>query len=99
MCLGRCGDVPRIPSFPPNKGSKVLQGNILHTMDYSVLDERSAYELIKGKRVVAVGFQKSAMDFVVDCAEENQVNLLDNTYAIGVVFVIDTILWLLMASL
>ena len=41
-------------------------------MDYSVLDEKSAYELIKGKRVVVIGSQKSAMDFAVECADANR---------------------------
>lgn len=72
LCLGRYGDVPKILSFPPNKGPEVFQGKVLHTMDYSVLDKRSAYELIKGKRVVVIGFQKSAMDFAVECAEANK---------------------------
>lgn len=72
LCPGRYGDVPKIPSFPPNKGPEVFQGKVFHTMDYSVLDERSAYELIKGKRVIVIGFQKSAMDFAAECAEANQ---------------------------
>ena len=79
MCLGRYGEVPKIPSFPPNKGPEVFQGKVLHAMEYSVLDERSAYELIKGKRNVVIGFQKSAMDLAAECAEANQGILLDST--------------------
>lgn len=67
-------------------------------MDYSVLYRRNAYELIKGKRVVVIGFQKSAMDFSEECTEANKGKLLDNTNAIGVVFFIHTIIGLLMAS-
>jgi dimethylaniline monooxygenase (N-oxide forming) len=64
--------LPNIPLFPRNKAPEVFQGKVLHTMDYSVLDENSAYELIKGKRVVVIGSQKSALDFAVDCAEANR---------------------------
>lgn len=72
LCLGRYGDVPKIPSFPPNKGPEVFQGKVVHTMEYSALDESSAYELIIGKRIVVIGFQKSAMDLAAECAEANQ---------------------------
>jgi len=67
-------------------------------MDYSVLDERSAYELIKGKRVIVIGFQKSAMDFAAECAEANQGTLLDITDTVQAVFFIHSIIGLLMAS-
>eukprot|EP01018_Ginkgo_biloba_P027777 Gb_16794 [translate_table: standard] len=72
LCIGRYGDLPKIPSFPPNKGPEVFQGKALHTMEYSTLDKKCAYELIKGKRVVVIGYQKSAMDFAAECAEINQ---------------------------
>ena len=72
MCIGRYGDVPKIPSFPPDKGPEVFEGKVLHTMDYSALNKTQAYELLKGKRVLVIGFQKSALDFAVECAEANQ---------------------------
>lgn len=72
LCIGRYGNLPYIPSLPPNKGPEVFQGKVLHTMDYSGLDEKDAYELIKGKRVVVIGLQKSALDFAAECAEANR---------------------------
>ncbi|KAH9305700.1 hypothetical protein KI387_010104 [Taxus chinensis] len=72
LCIGKYGDLPKIPSFPPNKGPEVFQGKVLHTMDYSALEEKQAYKLLKGKRVVIIGYQKSAMDLSVECAEANQ---------------------------
>ncbi|KAH9305699.1 hypothetical protein KI387_010103 [Taxus chinensis] len=72
MCIGRYGDVPKIPSFPTSKGPEVFQGKVIHTMDYSALNKTQADELLKGKRVVVIGFQKSALDFAVECAEANQ---------------------------
>eukprot|EP00253_Pinus_taeda_P023641 PITA_23641 len=72
LCIGRYGDVPKIPSLPPGKGPEVFQGKVLHTLDYSALDEKSADELIKGKKIVVIGIRKSAMDLAVECAEANQ---------------------------
>ncbi|GLJ36046.1 hypothetical protein SUGI_0723270 [Cryptomeria japonica] len=72
LCIGKYGGLPKIPLFPPKKGSEVFQGKVLHTMDYSALNEKDAYENIKGKRIVIIGYQKSAIDFAVECAEANQ---------------------------
>ncbi|GLJ07601.1 hypothetical protein SUGI_0070610 [Cryptomeria japonica] len=72
LCVGKYGGLPKIPSFPLSKGPEVFQGKVLHTMDYSSFNEKEAYETVKGKRVVIIGYQKSAMDFTVDCAEANQ---------------------------
>ena len=85
LCIGKYGDLPNIPSFPPNKGPEVFQGKVLHTRDYSILDENSSYELIKGKRVVVIGSQKSAMDFAVECADANR-GMLHITNIIQLVF-------------
>lgn len=50
LCIGKYGGMPKIPSFPPNKGSEVFEGKVLHTMDYSALNEKEAYEIVKGKK-------------------------------------------------
>ncbi|GLJ07603.1 hypothetical protein SUGI_0070640 [Cryptomeria japonica] len=72
LSIGKYGGLPKIPSFPVNKGPEVFEGKVLHTMDYSAFNEKEAYETVKGKRVVIIGYQKSAMDFAVECAEANQ---------------------------
>ncbi|KAF9608627.1 hypothetical protein IFM89_010112 [Coptis chinensis] len=55
-------DVPNIPDFPPNKGSEVIEGKVLHSMDYSAMDDASAANLIEGKTDTVVGILKSALD-------------------------------------
>lgn len=72
MCIGKYGDVANLPKFPHGKGPEVFRGKVLHTMDYCKLDEEAARELMKGKKVVIVGFKKSAIDMAVECAEVNQ---------------------------
>ncbi|XP_047308855.1 probable flavin-containing monooxygenase 1 [Impatiens glandulifera] len=72
MCLGKYGDMPNIPVFPHNKGPEVFGGQVLHSLDYSKLDQSSATELLKGKKVVIVGYKKSAIDLAYECAEANQ---------------------------
>ncbi|CAN6539570.1 unnamed protein product [Malus baccata var. baccata] len=72
VCIGKYGDIPRMPSFPRNKGQEVFQGKVLHSMDYSKLDQRAARELLKGKKVAVIGYKKSAIDVAVECAEANQ---------------------------
>ena len=49
------------------------------------MDENISYELIKGKRVVVIGSQKSAMDFVVECVDANR-GMLNITNMIQLVF-------------
>lgn len=75
VCIGKYGDVPRIPNFPKNKGPDIFHGKVLHTLDYAELEKDSAIELLKGKKVVVVGYKKSAIDLAVECAEANQGNL------------------------
>ncbi|XP_031092327.1 probable flavin-containing monooxygenase 1 [Ipomoea triloba] len=72
MCTGKYGDVPRIPWFPEGKGPEVFGGKVLHTVDYCKLEEEECRELVKGKKVVVVGYKKSAIDVAVECAEANQ---------------------------
>lgn len=74
-CIGKYGDIPKIPSFPSSKGPEVFEGKVMHTVDYSKLDMEAAPELLKGKKVVVVGFKKSAIDLALECAEANQGNL------------------------
>ncbi|XP_028777361.1 probable flavin-containing monooxygenase 1 [Neltuma alba] len=71
VCIGKYGDVPRMPEYSPNKGPEVFKGKVLHTMDYSKLDKEEAQELFRGKRVAVVGYKKSAIDLAMECAEAN----------------------------
>ncbi|KAK7411658.1 hypothetical protein VNO78_03093 [Psophocarpus tetragonolobus] len=43
----------------------------MHSMDYSNLDNVSAVELVKGKRVTVIGSLKSGLDLAVECANAN----------------------------
>lgn len=72
ICTGKYGDIPAIPKFPQNKGPEIFQGKVLHTIDYSKLNEEESTQLMKGKKVVIFGYKKSAIDLAVECAEANQ---------------------------
>ncbi|KAK8550361.1 hypothetical protein V6N13_118879 [Hibiscus sabdariffa] len=72
VCIGKYGDIPRIPKFPNNKGPEVFQGKVLHSLDYCKLDKDAATQLLKGKKVAVIGYKKSAIDLAVECAEANQ---------------------------
>ena len=72
VCTGKYGDIPLMPTFPHNKGPEVFKGKVLHTIDYCKLNNEATSDLLKGKKVVVIGFKKSATDIAMDCAQENQ---------------------------
>lgn len=75
MCLGKYGDIPKIPNFPQNKGREIFQGKVLHSLDYSKLNEADARNLLKGKKAVVIGYKKSAIDLAMEAAQANQGNV------------------------
>ncbi|KAL6274348.1 hypothetical protein ACE6H2_025040 [Prunus campanulata] len=72
VCIGKYGDIPKLPDFPQNKGPDVFQGQTLHALDYCKLDKDAASDLLEDKKVVVVGYKKSAIDLALECAEANQ---------------------------
>nr|CAB3491508.1 unnamed protein product [Digitaria exilis] len=68
MCTGKYGDVPRMPALPPGKGPEVFKGKMMHSLEYCKLSERETVELVTGKKVVVVGYRKSAVDLALECA-------------------------------
>ncbi|XP_002298593.1 probable flavin-containing monooxygenase 1 isoform X1 [Populus trichocarpa] len=72
VCIGKYGDLPRMPVFPPHQGEEAFLGKVLHALDYAKLDKDAAHKLLKGKKVAVVGYKKSALDLAVECAAANQ---------------------------
>ena len=54
--------MPNVPAFPLNGGPDVFSGQVLHSMDFSNMDDADAAALVKGERVAVVGSGKSAFD-------------------------------------
>ncbi|KAI7747171.1 hypothetical protein M8C21_006614 [Ambrosia artemisiifolia] len=71
LCVGRFKDVPNMPKFPDGKGVEVFRGKAIHSQTFAEMDHDAAEEMVKGKRVVVVGFGKSGLDIARECASIN----------------------------
>ncbi|KAK9101589.1 hypothetical protein Scep_025019 [Stephania cephalantha] len=51
VCIGKYGDLPRMPSFPSHGGPDSFNGKVLHSLHYCKLDKEASSDLLKGKKV------------------------------------------------
>nr|QNT35806.1 fern oxime synthase 1 [Pteridium aquilinum] len=73
VCVGHYGDIAKTPKFAvPSKGPQAFHGKVLHSLDYSKLDEAATKKLLTGKRVIVVGSRKSALDAVMEASNSNR---------------------------
>ncbi|MCO5602424.1 hypothetical protein L7F22_056556 [Adiantum nelumboides] len=72
LCIGRYGDIPKLPTYPPSKGPEIFQGKVLHSMEYAKLDDWAARDMLQDKRVVVIGMMKSALDVAMEASNANQ---------------------------
>ncbi|MCO5600273.1 hypothetical protein L7F22_054383 [Adiantum nelumboides] len=72
ICGGRFGDCPKYPEFPPDGGPQCFSGKVLHSMEYGMMDNVASRKMLTGKRVVVVGFMKSAIEIVLEASTANQ---------------------------
>ncbi|KAJ9163019.1 hypothetical protein P3X46_022741 [Hevea brasiliensis] len=74
LCIGQFSGVPNIPEFSPDEGPQVFKGKVMHSGDFSALDNLGTEKFIQGKRVAVIGSHKSAADTATECANTNGVN-------------------------
>ncbi|XP_047954123.1 probable flavin-containing monooxygenase 1 [Salvia hispanica] len=70
LCIGKFSDVPNIPDFSPSTRA-LFNGEVLHSMNYAAMEKIQAAKFTENKRVVVVGFQKSAVDTAAEIAKNN----------------------------
>ncbi|XP_031488556.1 probable flavin-containing monooxygenase 1 [Nymphaea colorata] len=75
VCTGRYGDIPNMPDFEAGKRPEVFKGKVVHAMELYSMDHEQVDDLISGKKIVVVGFQKTAFDVADKCAGANGVEL------------------------
>lgn len=73
LCIGKFSDVPNIPDFAPSTRA-LFNGKVLHSMNYAAMEKIKAAKFTENKRVVVVGFQKSAVDTAAEIAKNNGKN-------------------------
>ncbi|KAF3779796.1 putative flavin-containing monooxygenase 2 [Nymphaea thermarum] len=75
VCTGRYGDIPNMPELEAGKGPEVFKGKVVTAMELYSMDHEQVDDLISGKKIVVVGFQKTAFDVAEKCAGANGENL------------------------